>query len=289
VRFVDTTTGLPAVGASISSGTNLLYTDASGSATTQYIAGQNSSPTNGVTIKACYSANDFPVTECPASISASLTVAGQALAVSIGDDNLLQKGLGTYIKRFAVTVADSAGRAVPNAPVDISVDLTHFGKGSFDYGYVKDDESIEFLAAVPLDFLAAYPSATMVPSELAGRVWCANEDHNRNGSVDPGENLNNSTDSNGQATLEPRKADLIVSYDDPSVTSTNASGILVIKVEYSQRFATWLAYKVRVTASVAGSQGMAERLFVTSFVQGDLSTGSFNEPPYGFNSCSSPL
>jgi hypothetical protein len=84
-------------------------------------------------------------------------------------------------------------------------------------------------------------------------------------------------------------ADLIVSYDSPSVTTTNASGILVIKVEYSQRFATWLAYKVRVTASVAGSQGMAERLFVTDAIQGDLPTGSFNEPPYGFNSCSSPL
>jgi hypothetical protein len=289
VRFVDTTTGLAAVGASISSGTSLLYTDASGTATAEYIAGQNSSPTNGVTIKACYSATDFATTACPASVTASLTVAGQALAVSIGDDNLLAKGSGTYIKRFAVTVADSAGRAVANAPVDISVDLTHYGKGAFEYNYISGGTAVFALSVVPPGYLDAYPSDSTVPSALDGRVWCANEDHNRNGSVDPGENINGSKDSNNQDTLEPRKCDLIVSYDSPTVTTTNSSGILVIKVEYSQRFATWLAYKVRVTASVAGSQGMAERLFVTNFVEGDDKNGSFLEPPYGFSSCTSPL
>ncbi len=132
VRFDDATSGLPKVGASISSGTTTLFTDASGTVSAQYISGQNPSPTNGVTVNACYSATDFAsTTDCPAKVSATLTVAGQALAISIGDDNLLQKGTGTYIKRFAVTVADSAGRAVANAPVDISVDLTHFGKGLF--------------------------------------------------------------------------------------------------------------------------------------------------------------
>jgi hypothetical protein len=310
VRFDDVTTGLPAVGASISSGTSALYTDASGTVTTQYIAGQNPSPTNGVQVQACWSLTDFAATyqpaDCPASnkVTVTLTVAGQALAVSIGDDNLLSKGAGTYIKRFAVTVADSAGRAVANAPVDISVDLTHYGKGS--YGYASADPAnpapyffkdaagnrVQPEAVVPPNVPpqsypqlagAASPRYSIAPTDQ--RVWCANEDLNRNGNVDAGENLDGSVDSNSQPTLEPRKSDLIVSYDDPNVTTTNASGILVIKVEYSQRFATWLAYKVRVTASVSGSQGMAERLFVTSFVTGDDSNGSFLSPPYGFNAC----
>jgi hypothetical protein len=297
VRFDDITTGLPAVGASISSGTSTLYTDASGSVTAQYIAGQNSSPTNGVTVQACYSATDFPATfdpkTCPNPIVATLTVAGQALAVSIGDDNLLERGNGTYIKRFAVTVADSAGRAVANAPVDISVDLTHFGKGNYGTPYLAGGQVIDPLAAVPPNVPAqAYPQLggsdprlSVDPLSTQQRVWCANEDLNRNGNVDPGENLDGSVDSNGQPTLDPRKSDLIVSYDDPTVTTTNASGILIIKVEYSQRFATWLAYKVRVTANVSGSQGMAERLFVTSFIKGDDTNGSFLSPPYGFNAC----
>jgi hypothetical protein len=298
VRFSDLTTGLPAVGASISTGTQTLYTDAGGSVSTQYIAGQNTSPTNGVSLRACYSATDFAsATDCPAFVSVSLTVAGQALAVSIGDDNLLTKGSGTYVKNFVVTVADSAGRAMANAPVDISVDLTHFGKGNYSYSigtattayFDADGNPVSSLSVVPASLTGYYPSDSTLPgSTLTGRVWCANEDTNRNGNVDSGENVNSSVDTNGQATLEPRKSDLIVSYANPSVTTTDASGILQIKVEYSQRFATWLAYRVRVTASVAGSQGLAERLFVTNFIVGDDVNGSFLQSPYGFSACRSP-
>jgi hypothetical protein len=280
VRFTDVTVGLAGVGASISTGTSTVFTDASGSVTSQYIAGQNSSPTNGVTVKACYSGSDFAsTTDCPAFVTASLTVAGQALAVSVGDDNLLQRGSGTYIKQFAVTVADSAGRAVANAPVDVSVDLTHYGKGLFSYP----------INVVPQSLVTSYPSATTEPSPDEGRAWCANEDVNRNGSFDFEDINNGSKDSNNQPTLEPRKSDLIVSYANPAVTTTNSSGVLLIKVEYSQRMATWLAYKVRVTANVSGSQGMAERQFVTGFIEGDDENGgSFLEAPYGFSNCLSP-
>jgi hypothetical protein len=288
VRFTDITTGLAAVGASISTGASTLYTDASGTVSSQYISGQNSSPTNGVTVKACYSSSDFSsAADCPNFVTATLTVAGQALAVSVGDDNLLSAGAGTYSKKFVVTVADSAGRAVANAPVDISVDLTHYGKGGFAYPYIAGGTAVFSLSVVPQSLLASYPSASTVPSETNGRVWCANEDVNRNGSFDLVDIDNGSKDSNNQPTLEPRKSDLIISYADPAVTTTNASGILIIKVEYSQRVATWLAYKVRVTANVAGSQGMAERQFVTSFIEGDEKNGSFLEPPYGFRACSS--
>nr|WP_315238759.1 hypothetical protein [uncultured Albidiferax sp.] len=309
VRFDDVTTGLPKVGASISSGASTLYTDTSGTVSAQYIPGQNSSPTNGVTIKGCYSAVDFvSATDCPNVVSVSLTVAGQALSVSIGSDNLLEKGTGTYIKTFTVTVADSAGRAVPNAPVDISVDLTHFGKGDYAYTYgtgatavtgyffesgIVKTPSISTVPSALSGPSAYYPIATganpyvyQIPgANQSGRVWCANEDANRNGNVDSGDNVNGSVDLNLQATLEPRKSDLLVRYADPAVTTTNASGILLIKVEYSQQFATWLAYRVRVTANVSGSQGLAERLFLTSFIVGDDENGSFLTGPYGRQAC----
>ncbi|MGE0498436.1 MAG: Ig-like domain-containing protein [Ramlibacter sp.] len=285
VRFVDLTTGLPTVGSSIVSGASTLYTDASGAVSTQYISGQNPSPTNGVLIRACYSATDFASpSDCPASTSASLTVAGQALAVSIGDDNLLTKGQGTYIKKFAVTVADSAGRAVANAPVDISLDLTHYGKSPI-WGAGN-------LATVPLSPLASSSftrTGTVAGEEVSVTFnWCPNEDTNRNGIADFGENVDGSTDSNGQPTLEPRRSDMVISYDTPAVTSTDASGVLVIKVEYSQRFGGWIAYKVRVTANVAGSQGLAERTFVTDVAQPDITNGSFLTPAYGSNNCTTP-
>lgn len=297
VRFDDQTTGLPRQGATLSS-TATLFTDVSGSVTVDYFPGPNSSSTNGVKIRACYSATDFAsATDCPLNVETTLTVAGQALSVSIGDDNLLQAASGTYIKRFAITVADSAGRAVANAPVDISVDLTHYGKGEASTGYVGSTTD-KGLSVLPLSSTGAYPSITTDPAGTQ-RVWCPNEDYNRNTRVDavpdglfgPGitsENYNGSVDSNGQPTLQPLKADLLINYDNPSVTTTNADGLLIIKVQYSQRFATWLAYKIRVTADVSGSQGMAERTFITDFLDADKSNGSFLTPPYGVNRCTLP-
>lgn len=277
VRFDDLTTGLAAIGSSITSGTQTLITDSSGVVSAQYVAGQNSSPTNGVQISACYSATDpVPPTPCPVAqtVATTLTVAGAALAVSIGDDNVLQAGTGTYIKRFAITVADSAGKAVANAPVDISLDLTHYGKSA--------QWSNPSLSTVPTSLTA---DATLPAGTGSVYFWCQNEDANRNGVADLGENRDGSLDANGQATLQPRRSDMIISYDDPVVTTTNASGILVIRVEYSQRYGGWLAYKVRVTANVAGSQGLAERPFVTNVIQGDVANGSFLTPAYGVNNC----
>jgi hypothetical protein len=284
VRFDDLTNGFAAIGSSITSGAQTLTTDSSGVVTVQYISGQNSSPTNGVTIRACYSDTD-PVpapAACALSgkyVDTTLTVAGAALAVSIGDDNVLSSVSGTYIKRFAITVADSAGRAVANAPVDISLDLTHYGKST----------------------VWSHPGLSTVPTSLTADVtipaagtatafyWCQNEDTNRNGVADLGENRElpapGSVDANGQATLQPRRSDMIISYDDPLVTTTNASGLLVIKVQYSQRYAGWLAYKVRVTANVAGSQGLAERPFVTEAALPDVGNGSFLTPAYGVKDC----
>jgi hypothetical protein len=100
-----------------------------------------------------------------------------------------------------------------------------------------------------------------------------------------GENYNGSVDTNGNPTLEPRKSDLLINYDNPSVTTTDANGLLIIKVTYSQRFGRWLAYRIRVTTNVAGSQGLAERLFVTDVLQSDVGNGSFRTPPYGTKSC----
>jgi hypothetical protein len=279
VRFDDLTTGLATIGSSITSGTQTLITDNSGVVSAQYISGQNSSPTNGVKIRACYSATTPVPLPCGTQfVDATLTVAGTALALSIGDDNLLEKGVGTYIKRFAITVADSAGKAVANAPVDISLDLTHYGK-SATWGRGG-------LSTVPSALTA---DATIVAAGTATVFyWCHNEDLNRNGVVDAGENVDNSVDANGQPTLQPRRSDMIISYDNPLVTTTNASGILIIRVEYSQRYGGWLAYKVRVTANVAGSQGLAERPFVTDVLQSDVSNGSFLTPAYGVKDCTTP-
>lgn len=286
VRFDITSTGQGSFDSSISTGTSTVYTSAAGVATANFISGSTVSPTDGVNVRACFKASDFTsTTECPASVDVKLTVASQALAVSIGDDNNIEGDGGTYKKEFVVTVADAAGRAVAGAPVDISVDITHYGKGTFV-------QAITF----PLNVGSAntyIPDAVTTPAAFGARVSCINEDFNRNGIVDIDpergpENVNGSVDSFGQATLEPRKSDIIISYVDSAVRTTDPNGILRIKVEYSQRFATWLAYRIRASTNVSGSQGNAERTFVTQGLEEDKEDGSFLTPPYGVGACNSP-
>jgi hypothetical protein len=115
-------------------------------------------------------------------------------------------------------------------------------------------------------------------------VLDANEDLNRNGVLD----LPEFEDLNGNGKLEPRKADVVVYF--PGSNKTDASGRAQIRVEWAQNFATWLRYVVKVTTSVAGSEGMVEKAFVTQYIKEDEEDGSFRIPQYGYKiDCTDPL
>lgn len=242
----------PALGSgeSVSTGAGTVYSNSTGQATSQYIAGTRSSPTDGVKIRVCYGMNDAEILNgaCPLYATATMTVAKQPLSITLGDNNKLERGNSelTYIKKFDIAVADAAGNAVANAQLSASVDLRTYEKGPY-----------------------------------AGlRTLCTNEDTNRNGFLDTGE------DRDGDGVLTPRKADVIVSFVGDKVTGTN--GRATIQVEYPMNVATWLTYAVKVTTSVAGSEGTVEKIYRTSFIDGDETNGSFLTPPYGVNDCKKP-
>lgn len=251
VRFEIVPPGLGA-GESIFTGSDIVYTDINGIANSDYIAGTRSSPTGGVTIRACYGMTDAELAgmACPNSRTATMTVAAEPLSITLGDNNKLERGDFelTYIKKFDVAVADSAGNPVPSAKVSMSVDLIDYGKG---------------------------------PAYNGLKTWCLNEDTNRNGLLDAGE------DRDGDGVLTPRKADVVISSVNTSQT-TGANGRMAIQVEYPQNVATWLRYAVKVTTSVSGSEGTAEKQYITSFIEGDEINGSFLIPPYGVNACNTP-
>ena len=297
VRFKILPPGLGA-GETISTGDAVVYSDASGLAEADYIPGTRSSPTNGVSVRACYKATDFTVpndpNECPLFVDARLTVAGTPLSISISDDNKMAKGLGeiAYVKQFLIQVNDAAGVAVKDALITASVDITHYGKGAWNrtypLGLVAPSFANPSLAAA-LDgttgtIFKAIPSESIAPGILAGftpsryfNVWCANEDANRNGSLDLAE------DTNGDGILQPRKAEIIVSY--VSGNKTDANGQMLIQISYGQNMGGWLAYTLRATTGVAGSEGDASKSYITDVLQVDVANGSFNTPPFGSNAC----
>lgn len=284
VRFEIVPPGLGS-GEQISTGTATVYTDVGGVAIADYISGVRTSPTNGVIIRACYGATDASIAGalCPNWVTQTLTVGGQAISIALGDNNELSKGNNnlTYIKKFVVLITDSNGNPVSNAVVSASVDITHYGKG---WGY-SDPYYINNLATLlttPPNTSSVGINTTDMP--LLGtpgkRVWCPNEDTNRNGFLDTNEDINH----NG--VLDSRKADVILSFVGANTTA--ADGTATIQVQYPQNVATWLAYTIKVGTGVGGSEGTAQKSYLTKFVDADELTGSFRTPPYGVNSCIDP-
>lgn len=266
----------------ISSGSSTVYTDSSGVAQTFYIPDSRSSPTNGVVIRACYGVDDASISngQCPNSVITQLTVAALPLAVSIGDDNKLTRGNNdlTYIKKFDIAVNDAAGNPVSNAVISASVDITHYGKGYYIYPAYSNVVGVTSTWVPPSINTAV--DINKIPTLGTGRVWCPNEDSNRNSVLDLNE------DFNGNKKLDPRKSDIVISFLNKN--TTDASGRLAIQVEYAQNFATWLSYTVKATTSVSGSEGTDQKSYLTSFIQGDDINGSFLTPTYGVEQCSSP-
>jgi hypothetical protein len=301
VRFSIIAPGLGA-GESMSTGNSIVYTDSTGTARSDYVSGQRSSPTNGVQVRACYAMTDAALANnaCPNERIASLTVAGTALNLSIFSNNVAE-GIGAgniiYKKLYTIQVADAAGAPVPGAVVSAAVDITHYGKGVFGARYttgssppiITDNEANFRLNTYTVDAndtkavidtpgaYVVYNTANAQTQTLSLKVWCANEDKNRNGVLD----ANEDTDSDG--ILDPRVSDVVVLPVTNNVT--DSSGNVSFNVQWGQNVATWVAFTLKATTNVGGSEGTNSSSFVTNFIAGDEINGSFLTPPYGRGRC----
>lgn len=219
------------------------YSDANGIATTTYIAGQRSSPIDGLTIRACWSNSDFaPVAKgaaCPNNQEATtkITVTDSGVSISIFTNNQIypQDEAMTYQIKFAVQVVDSAGKAQPNVAVSGSVDLSTFYRGH----YVGPK-----------------------PWAYVGTATCTNEDVNRNGNNETFPTGKEDADDSG--SLEPFKADAelfatvspVEGNESVPAGTTDSSGKAYFTLEYGQNVASWDDYVLTFTALVSGTEGV---------------------------------
>jgi hypothetical protein len=239
VRF-DLAGDANSIGGSLTSGANVVYSDSNGVATTAYVPGSRFSPTDGLTVRACWSVNDFPAGTCPSDVpgvsgsaTATLTVVSDALSVSIFTDALIEVTDQSYAKTYTVQVVDSSGSAKGGVEISKSVDILRYFKGEWR---VVGDKWVKNPHILPAD-----------------NVTCDNEDLNRNGVL---ETYSNGAveDANGTGVVEPRKADIAISFVGSS--STDSSGQVKLKITYGQNVASWLQFNILVAASgVAGTEG----------------------------------
>ncbi len=194
-----------------------VMTDINGQATAQFIPGALTTSANGVQIDA--SLPKFPTK----TDRALLTVNGEALFISIGQSNVLVvPDATTYQKDFTVYVTDANGAAAANRAVTLSIYPTDYYKGYMVWGAVGLDKMWIFAA------------------------WngpCPNEDVNRNGTLDAGEDIN------GNVTLEPGMPAVIT----PFVT-TDAMGFATFAVRYAKSYAAWVKTEITAKSLVGGTE-----------------------------------
>lgn len=241
-----------------------VYTDANGYAVTSYIPGTVPSPTNGVTIRACYATTGDPAdivcTPGTNTLSQSITVTADAVSVSIGsDENVYTSDALVYYRRYVVTVVDGAGVARSGVTITPVLDLVNYAKGSYSRG------SSRWSLVAP------------------GAYICNNEDLDRNNQI--GGSGASSEDINHNQSLDPRRADAAVSFEAGYENhKTDANGRVILRVAYNRSSATWIKYSLNVSGTVNGSEGRVSWIEWAP-APSDAFTGTgapaFVDSPYG--------
>lgn len=261
-------------------------TNAEGVATVTYTASSSSSSRDGVKITGKQTTGTLD------SDTVTLTVGGQALRIVLGTGNSIVELTPTrYSYPYSVSVTDSAGSPVANAPVSLLVQSLAYQKGILKCG--DDDATKPWKPyyyqfdppATPNTLLPGYnPSligaslATVSPPAplFAGTTACANEDANFNGELEAGEDLN------GDGILQPGN---VVTVIGPPSGATDASGVANFSLEYPQDHAQWVQVRVTAVVSVGGTESIEAATFVLRVLSDDINDCAKDPPgiqsPYG--------
>lgn len=226
-------------------------TDNQGRAETVYTAGVTGSATNGVKISA-----SVPGASGPVSNTTNLTVAGQAVFLSLGTGNLVSESTDhtEITSPWIVRAIDASGHAIPSQPVSVSVTSTYYYKGYYTVPSSGDESHY-------------------VPQYTA---QCASEDVHNNGILDPNYDLN------GNGKLDPGLVAAVVATTPGN--QTDSTGAYSFGVSYPANYCNWTQVKITAAAVVNGTQNQTETVVILPCVNTDLVVGGTYPPPGGLSS-----
>ena len=176
---------------------SVVKTDADGSASVVYTGGAVTTASGGVKLKA--QIQDAVATGSGNNATASLTVSGQSLFISAGTGNTVGvPDSASYSVDYVVLVTDVAGNAVNNATVTVQIRPREYKKGQFIFSSTNN----RWVFDTPI-------------------FTCQNEDTNRNGVLDAGEDINDSK------RLEPG-----IPINVTTSKTTNVNGVATVTMTY---------------------------------------------------------
>jgi len=254
-------------------------TDVSGSASVTYIAGNVSSPQNGVKITATVSDVSGNPPSSTISNTTALTVTGQALFVRLGTDKLVESSPPFNVKKYIAIVTDSGGRPVVGATVRFVLRPSRYDKGF----YIAAVDTTTTTSTDPVSGTVTTVTTPAVPATQFVAISCPNEDTDFSGIVNP------SKDTNQNGQLDPGGIASVI----PSAT-TDANGIATASVTYPKSYATWVEVTLEARTGVAGNDPPALAAFYLPGVKTEYDFGgpaSLGGPsPYGVSAvCNNTL
>ena len=235
-------------------------TGISGSASVTYVGGATSSAQNGVTISA--SVNTVGgVAIAPVTGTTTLTVSGQSLLVRLGTDNKVGGTAPTNTKTYVAIVTDAGGNPSVGTTVNFALRPSRYAKG--------------FWAVVGTAWVQIFTT----PSP-----FCANEDLNFNGILDPGEGL-----VVFPAGVTPAlRPGAVASVNATAVT--DASGVATASITYAKGYSYWAEVTLEARTAVTSNDPPTVATFFLPGPAEDYKDITVNPPgnpsPFGSgNSC----
>jgi len=232
---------------------SVVTTDGDGVATVSYIAGQGSTGVDGVTVQAQLQGVSSN------STTAKLTVTKKSLFISAGSGNALDGAdISTYRKIYTVFVTDAAGNPVPDVIITAAAWPRYYYKGNLQF------------------------SITATSWILAQSLQCRNEDQDRDGMLDLGE------DVNGNGHLDPG-----IPLNLSTGGKTDSSGTTTVTLTYPRDRANWLDVELTIRGNSSGTEATYVGYTLLPGLSSDFNRQDVSPPgvisPYGqANSCSNP-
>ncbi|HEX5419365.1 MAG TPA: hypothetical protein VFY39_05155, partial [Gammaproteobacteria bacterium] len=235
-------------------------TDSQGRAQTFYNASSTTSAVDGVHIDASIQGATPSVTG-----SVALTVAQRQVFISLGTGNQIEEpNTAQYKKTWVAQVTDAQGNAVKGVELSFSVLSDYYYEGHREWN------------ATDKKWDTVYTSTE-----------CPDEDVNRNGVLDSGEDLN------GSKKIEAGNiATAVAGGSSGGTVTTDDSGFALIDLYWPQEYAAYIEVTLEARSPVQGSESEASTTFLLDGLASDFSDQGVPPPgvtsPFGNADCATP-
>jgi hypothetical protein len=237
-------------------------TDSQGRAQTFYNASSTTSAVNGVHVDATVQGTSPSVTG-----SVDLTVAQRQVFISLGTGNQIEEpNTAQYKKTWIAQVTDAQGNSVKGVQLSFSVLSDGYFEGHREW------------SATDKKWDTIYTSGTTA---------CPDEDVNRNGVLDAGEDLN------GSKKIEAGNiATAVAGGGTGGTVTTDENGFALIDLYWPQEYAGYVEVTLEARSPVQGSESDASTTFLLDGLASDFSDQGVPPPgvtsPFGNADCATP-